>query len=196
MLISELYFEEIHLCPVKMRNRLHLEQVHFVLAVYAGLHFRVIANTCAYVLVECGVSEAEVVLIALSAKTVGRCLNNQLMWQTQFCADGNHLLHGKAAKRGEVTGCVAVTGGIAYPVLRQIAGVCHTAVNRLGDGIDGGHAQTGWHIDDGLLAHFFVESAKLLFHSCHTVSAGDLKNGASYLGLMWANTESVKEALG
>ena len=37
---------------------------------------------------------------------------------------------------------------------------------------------------------------KLLFHTCHTVSAEDLKNGASYLGLMWANTESVKEALG
>ena len=36
---------------------------------------------------------------------------------------------------------------------------------------------------------------KLLFHTCHTVSAEDLKNGASYLGLMWANTESVKEAL-
>ncbi|MBR2582620.1 MAG: zinc ABC transporter substrate-binding protein [Oscillospiraceae bacterium] len=38
--------------------------------------------------------------------------------------------------------------------------------------------------------------AKLLFHTCHTVSAGDLKNGATYLSLMWANTESVKEALG
>ncbi len=37
---------------------------------------------------------------------------------------------------------------------------------------------------------------KRLFHTCHTVSAGDLKNGATYLGLMWANTESVKEALG
>ena len=37
---------------------------------------------------------------------------------------------------------------------------------------------------------------KRLFHTCHTVSAADLKNGASYLGLMWANTESVKEALG
>ena len=37
---------------------------------------------------------------------------------------------------------------------------------------------------------------KLLFHSCHTVSAADLKAGASYLKLMWANTESVKEALG
>lgn len=37
---------------------------------------------------------------------------------------------------------------------------------------------------------------KLLFHSCHTVSADDLKNGADYLGLMWANAENLKEALG
>ena len=37
---------------------------------------------------------------------------------------------------------------------------------------------------------------KLLFHSCHNVSAGQLKNGVSYLELMWANVESLKEALG
>ena len=37
---------------------------------------------------------------------------------------------------------------------------------------------------------------KLLFHSCHTVSAADLQAGASYLSLMWGNTLSVKEALG
>ena len=37
---------------------------------------------------------------------------------------------------------------------------------------------------------------KLLFHSCHTVSAADLKAGATYLGLMRANVESVREALG
>ena len=37
---------------------------------------------------------------------------------------------------------------------------------------------------------------KLLFHCCHNVSAEDLRNGATYLGLMWANTETVKEALG
>lgn len=37
---------------------------------------------------------------------------------------------------------------------------------------------------------------KLLFHTCHTVSAEDMRNGASYLSLMWANTESIKEALG
>ena len=36
----------------------------------------------------------------------------------------------------------------------------------------------------------------LLFHSCHTVSAEDLENGATYLSLMWANTQSVREALG
>ena len=37
---------------------------------------------------------------------------------------------------------------------------------------------------------------KLLFHSCHTLSAGDLARGETYLSLMWANTESVREALG
>ena len=37
---------------------------------------------------------------------------------------------------------------------------------------------------------------KLLFHSCHTVSADDLARGATYLSLMWDNTKSVKEALG
>ena len=37
---------------------------------------------------------------------------------------------------------------------------------------------------------------KLLFHTCHTVSAEDMRNGANYLELMWADTEAVKEALG
>ena len=37
---------------------------------------------------------------------------------------------------------------------------------------------------------------KLLFHSCHTLSAADLESGATYLTLMWANTESIREALG
>ena len=37
---------------------------------------------------------------------------------------------------------------------------------------------------------------KLLFHSCHSVSAEQMKNGVSYLELMWDNVESLKEALG
>ena len=37
---------------------------------------------------------------------------------------------------------------------------------------------------------------ELLFHSCHTVSAEDMANGATYLSLMWENTKSVREALG
>ena len=37
---------------------------------------------------------------------------------------------------------------------------------------------------------------KLLFHSCHNVSAQQLKSGVSYLTLMWGNLESLKEALG
>lgn len=37
---------------------------------------------------------------------------------------------------------------------------------------------------------------KLLFHSCHNVGADELQSGVSYLDLMWANVETVKEALG
>ena len=37
---------------------------------------------------------------------------------------------------------------------------------------------------------------KLLFHSCHTVSAGELQNGVSYLALMEQNMAALKEALG
>lgn len=37
---------------------------------------------------------------------------------------------------------------------------------------------------------------KLLFHSCHNVSAADLENGVTYLQLMWGNVSALKEALG
>ena len=37
---------------------------------------------------------------------------------------------------------------------------------------------------------------KVLFHSCHNVSADDMKNGVSYIQLMWNNVDSVREALG
>ena len=37
---------------------------------------------------------------------------------------------------------------------------------------------------------------KLLFHSCHNVSAEEFKNGISYLELMYSNLNSLKEALG
>ena len=36
---------------------------------------------------------------------------------------------------------------------------------------------------------------KLLFHSCHNVSAEDLENGVTYLQLMWGNVKALKEAL-
>lgn len=35
----------------------------------------------------------------------------------------------------------------------------------------------------------------LLFHSCHNVSAEEIESGATYLSLMWQNTEALKEAL-
>lgn len=36
---------------------------------------------------------------------------------------------------------------------------------------------------------------KMLFHACHNVSKDDLKNGATYLGLMENNVKALKEAL-
>ena len=65
--------------------------------------------------------------------------------------------------------------------------------------------------DEGIPAVMFIEFSnekmadvicedtgceKLLFHSCHNVSAQQLKEGVSYLELMWSNVESLKEALG
>ena len=35
----------------------------------------------------------------------------------------------------------------------------------------------------------------LLFHSCHNVSAEEIESGATYLSLMWQNTQALKEAL-
>ena len=35
----------------------------------------------------------------------------------------------------------------------------------------------------------------LLFHSCHNVSREEIESGATYLSLMWQNTEALKEAL-
>ena len=40
-----------------------------------------------------------------------------------------------------------------------------------------------------------TECEKLLFHSCHNVSRDELLGGVSYLSLMQANVESLKEAL-
>lgn len=36
---------------------------------------------------------------------------------------------------------------------------------------------------------------KLLFHSCHNVTAGELRQGISYLGIMWDNAARLREAL-
>ena len=64
--------------------------------------------------------------------------------------------------------------------------------------------------EEGLPAVFYIEFSnekmadvicedtgckKLLFHSCHNVSAEDLENGVTYLQLMWGNVNALKEAL-
>ena len=36
---------------------------------------------------------------------------------------------------------------------------------------------------------------KLLFHSCHNVSKAEFESGATYLSLMQANVETLRQAL-
>lgn len=65
--------------------------------------------------------------------------------------------------------------------------------------------------EEGLPAVFYIEfsnqkmadmicedtgCAKLLFQSCHNITADELRDGASYLTLMRANADALKEALG
>ena len=65
--------------------------------------------------------------------------------------------------------------------------------------------------EEGLPAVFYIEfsnqkmadmvcedtgCAKLLFQSCHNITADELRDGASYLSLMRANADALKEALG
>ena len=52
---------------------------------------------------------------------------------------------------------------------------------------------------NGKVADTISESTgakKLTFHSCHNVSADELRDGVGYLELMQKNLEALKEALG
>ena len=64
--------------------------------------------------------------------------------------------------------------------------------------------------EEGLPAVFYIEFSnqkmadvicedtgcrKLLFHTCHNVTAAQFREGVSYLGLMRGNVDSLREAL-
>ena len=61
-----------------MRNRLQLEEVLRVLVIDNGFHTWVVAFASTDVMVEGGIGEAEVVLIALAAEAIGRGLQHQV----------------------------------------------------------------------------------------------------------------------
>ena len=65
--------------------------------------------------------------------------------------------------------------------------------------LDGIPAVFTIEFSNGKMADVICEDTgceKLLFHSCHTVSADDLERGVTYLELMEKNVDSLKEALG
>ena len=75
------------------------------------------------------------------------------MRPVQLTAQRNDLLRGVHTQRREGAGAVTVDGAVAHPVLRQVAGVDdHAAVQRLGHGVQGGHADAAGQVYDGLAA--------------------------------------------
>ena len=93
-----------------MRNRQQLKQVLLMLVIDAGLGVGVVADAGADVLVQDGVGEAEVVLVALVGEAVGWGLLHQLDGQAQLLPYRLHFLHDKTAQRREIAGGIAVTG--------------------------------------------------------------------------------------
>ena len=102
-----------------------------MLSVYEFFGRGIIDQSFPYISVKCGIFKAEIVLIALVSKPVGGCLLHQFDGQSEFLANGLDFLHRQPTQRGEVAGGIAVTGAIAHPVLRKVAGVGHTAIHRL-----------------------------------------------------------------
>ena len=130
-----------------MRDGLQLELVHRVLAVDQSLDGRVFADTRTDVLVQHRVGKAQIILVRLAGKAVGRGLFHKVAGQAENLADSLHLLHREAAQGGKVAGGISVAGAVTHPILGEVAGIGHTAVVALGDGIQGRHTQAGGHVD-------------------------------------------------
>lgn len=101
--------------------------------------------------IEDRVGEAEVVLVRLAAEAVDRGLLHQNLGQTEITAHGLDLLNRQMRQGAEIAGCVAVAGGVAHPVLGEVAGIDHAAVAALADGIDRCHADARGQVHDALV---------------------------------------------
>ena len=76
-----------------------------------------------HVFVQHGVCESELLLVVLSAESVGRRLVHEVVRKAQRIADLPHFMHQQVGKGAEIAGSVAVFGGIADIVLGSVAGI-------------------------------------------------------------------------
>jgi len=139
---------------VKRGHKLELEQVELMLAVDERFDFFVLADTCADILIQHGVGEAEVILVGLAGESVGGDFLNEVEGESELFAYLLYLGDGEVGQRAEIAHGVAVAGGVADPVLREIAGIYDSAAAALADCIDGGHTQTRREVDARLLGKF------------------------------------------
>ena len=117
----------------------------------AGLGRLVVDLAGADIAVERGVGKAQVVFIGLAAQAVDGDLVYEHVGQAEIPANRLDLLDRQVRHGAEIAHGVAVAGGVADPVLREVAGVHHAAVETLGHGIDRCHADAGRQIDEALL---------------------------------------------
>ena len=127
----------------------------------------VFAYARADIVIERRIGKAEVVLVRSVRQAVRGYFVNQMQGQAEVFSHRFHLLYGQFAKWGKVACRIAVAGGIANPILGQIAGVCHSAIHRLREGVEGGHTDTRGKIDHRLAARFYAACFQAFQYAVH-----------------------------
>ena len=65
-------------------------------------------------------------------------------------SDGFDFLDSQFSEKGDISCAVAISCGISYPILRQIAGIDDPSVHRLGHCVKCSHADPWGKVDTGL----------------------------------------------
>ena len=156
-----------------------------------------VAHPPADIFVDGVIGKAQVVLVGEAGEAVGGGLHQELFRQAQHPAQGDDLLGGLHAQRGEGSGGVAVNGAVAHPVLGEVAGVDDNAGGqRLGHGIQGGHADAGGQVHGGLAAGGQARLLHLLQNALNGVvdvdgAVGDLQVLHQGLGIVDVRLDAV-----
>ena len=122
------------------------------------------------ILVDGVIGKAQIVLVGQAGQPVGGRLDEEPLRQAQRPAQGDDLLGGIHAQRGEGAGAVAVDGAVAHPVLAEVAGVDDDALlHRLGHGVEGGHTDPAGQVHQRLAAGGQARLLHLRHHALHRV---------------------------